>query len=72
MDMNCSDFLWFIWVFVMVFSLTSKGNDGMDDYDRRWGIAGEGKTRGILGYIYNDDEFDLWSNLIDHNPLYSY
>ncbi len=72
MDMNCSDFLWLIWVFVVVFSLTSKDNDGMDDYDRRWGIAGEGKTRGILGYIYNDDEFDLWSNLIDHNPLYSY
>ncbi len=71
MDMNCSDFLWFIWIFVAVFSLVTKDNDGMDDYDRRWGIAGEGKTRGIIGYIYKDDEFDLWSNLMDHNPLYS-
>jgi len=72
MDMKCSDFLWFIWVFVMVFSLTTKDNDGMDDYDRRWAIAGEGKTRDRFGYIYKNDEFDFWSNLFDHNPLYSY
>ena len=68
--MNCSDFFLFIWVFVMVLSLTTKDEDGMDDYDRRWGISGEGKTRNSLGYIYKDDEFDLWSNLFDHNPYY--
>lgn len=68
--MNCSDFFLFIWVFIVVLSLTTKGDDGMDDYDRYWGIAGEGKTRGSLGYIYKDDEFDLWSNLFDHNPYY--
>ena len=70
--MECSDFLLFIWVFIMVVSLTNRGNDGMDDYDRYWGIADEGKTRDSLGYIYKDDEFDLWANLCDHNPYRSY
>ncbi len=70
--MECSDFLLFIWVFIMVFSLTSRGNDGMDDYDRYWGIADEGKTRDHFGYIYNEGEYDLWANLCDHNPYRSY
>lgn len=68
--MNCSDFILFIWVFIGVLSLTTKDEDGMDGYDRRWGISGKGKTRNSLGYIYKDDEFDLWSNLLDHNPYY--
>jgi len=54
----------------VVLSLTTKDEDGMDEYDRYWGIADEGKTRNSLGYIYKDDEFDLWSNLFDHNPYY--
>ena len=70
MPMNCSDFFLFIWVFTVVLSFTSKDNDGMDEYDRYWGIAGEGKTRDSLGYIYKDGEFDIWSNLFDHNPYY--
>ena len=70
--MDCSDFILFVWIFIMLWATITRDNDGMDDYDRRWGIAGEGKTRGILGYIYKDGEFDFWSNLIDHNPLYSY
>lgn len=70
--MNCTDFFLFIWVFVMVLSLTSRDNDGMDDYDRYWGIADEGKTRDRLGYIYKDGEFDIWSNLFDHNPFHNY
>ena len=70
MPMNCSDFFLFIWVFIMVITSMDKDEDGMDDYDRRWGISGEGKTRNRLGYIYKDDEFDLWSNLLDHNPYY--
>ena len=70
--MNFSDFFLFIWVFIMVFSFSSRDKDGMDDYDRYWGIAGEGKTRDSLGYIYKDDEFDFWSNVVDHNPFRIY
>lgn len=56
----------------MVFSFSSRDKDGMDDYDRYWGISGEGKTRDSLGYIYKDDEFDFWSNVFDHNPFRIY
>ena len=45
----------------------------MDDYDRIWGIAGEGRTRGFFGTIYNSKgEYDFWENIKDTNPLYSY
>tara|TARA_B100000900_G_C20341129_1_gene618252 strand:+ start:166 stop:387 length:222 start_codon:yes stop_codon:yes gene_type:complete len=44
--------------------------NGMDSYDRRTGIAGEGVTRGSLGIIYTDGKYDFWKNMIDHNPFY--
>jgi len=72
MNMNCSDFILFIWVFIMVITFMDKGDDGMDIYDRYTGISGEGKTRDHFGYIYKDGEFDIWSNLFDHNPFHNY
>lgn len=70
--MNCSDFFLFIWVFIMVITSINRDDDGMDTYDRYTGMSGEGKTRGVFGTIYKDGEYDFWSNLLDHNPLYSY
>ena len=73
MDIKCSDFFIFIWAFIMViFSMGSRDDSGMDTYDRYSGLAGKGKTRGMFGTIYKDGEYDFWSNLMDHNPLYSY
>lgn len=44
--------------------------NGMDSYDRSTGLAGEGVTRGSLGIIYTEGKYDLWKNMIDHNPFY--
>ena len=43
---------------------------GMDEYDRWWGIAGQGRERGITGIIYTNGQPDLWANLVDHNPIW--
>lgn len=43
-------------------------DNGMDEYDRRWGISGEGKERGITGIIYTNGQYDFWANFVDHNP----
>ena len=42
--------------------------NGMDSYDRSWGIAGEGRERGATGVIYTNGQFDFWANVFDHNP----
>ena len=57
---------------VCIICILSRGIDenGMDSYDRRAGIAGEGVTRGSLGIIYTDGKYDFWKNMIDHNPFY--
>jgi len=46
--------------------------NGMDVYDRQYGISGPGLTRSSWGAIYKDGEYDFWSNLLDHNPYYNY
>jgi len=59
---------------VLILSLffRSKDKDGMDSYDRYWGIAGEGKVRGITGIIYDSNgSYDWSANLCDHNPIWN-
>ena len=55
---------------VALFMLCSRNVDenGMDTYDRSWGIAGEGRERGVTGLIYTNGQVDFWANLFDHNP----
>lgn len=55
---------------VALFMLCSRNVDenGMDAYDRSWGIAGEGRERGVTGLIYTNGQVDFWANLFDHNP----
>lgn len=48
----------------------SVDENGMDDWDKRWGIAGEGRTRGIFGTVYNrDGSANLWKSL-EYNPYW--
>ena len=43
--------------------------NNMDSYDRRYGNAGEGRTRGALGTIYDSEgNIDYWRTFTDHNP----
>ena len=43
----------------------------MDAYDKVYGIADGGRTRGIFGTIYNSEgEYDFWANMKDTNPIY--
>ena len=44
--------------------------NGMDSYDRQYGIAKEGLTRGRFGTIYRNGEYSFWDNMFDHNPYY--
>ena len=56
-------------IFAIYFSLSRNVDEhGMDEYDRWWGIAGEGRERGVTGMIYTNGNYDLWANLVDHNP----
>jgi|SaaInlStandDraft_6_1057023.scaffolds.fasta_scaffold555542_1 hypothetical protein len=45
---------------------------GMDAYDRRSYIAGDGYTRNAFGQIYKDGYYDVWANIWDHNPFYAH
>ena len=47
-------------------------DQGMDDYDRYYGIARDGYSRDSWGNIYKEGCYDVWSNLVDHNPYYNY
>jgi hypothetical protein len=43
----------------------------MDSYDRYYGVADEGRTRGIFGTIYDSDgKVDAWKTLTDTNPYW--
>jgi hypothetical protein len=44
--------------------------NNMDSYDRYYGVAGEGRTRGvILGTIYDaEGNVDLWRTFTNMNP----
>jgi len=45
--------------------------DNMDSYDRYHGIAGEGRTRGVLGTIYDaEGHVDVWRTITNHNPYW--
>jgi hypothetical protein len=46
--------------------------NNMDDYDRYFGIADDGRTRGMFGTIYkNDGSVDILMNLYDMNPFWN-
>ena len=43
---------------------------GMDSYDRQFGHAGDKRTRGIFGTIYDSNgNTDVWRTLFDPNPF---
>ena len=53
-------------LFVLILSLivlcshnADMDENGMDSYDRSWGIAGEGRERGVTGIIYTNGQFDI-------------
>lgn len=56
---------------MMILSTRDLDENGMDSYDKMWGIAGEGYTRNHWGQIHKDGEYDLWANLMDHNPYFN-
>lgn len=59
----------FILVIVVFFMFTRNVDEnGMDEYDRTWGIAGDGRERGVTGIIYTNGQADFWANIFDHNP----
>lgn len=61
----------FTCLFALLFILMRNVDDnGMDDYDRAWNIAGPNRERGALGTIYTNGHIDFWANLFDHNPLW--
>ena len=69
----CELFLIAISVVITIITITSSRDideNGMDSYDRMWEIAGEGVSRDVFGNIYKDGEYDIWSNIFDHNPCY--
>ena len=57
---------------ILLTSARDIDENGMDVYDRKWDIAKEGYTRGALGTIYKDGEYDFWANIFDHNPYHAY
>jgi hypothetical protein len=60
---------------ILTLALLSKRDvdeNGMDSYDRMWGIAREGYTRNQWGQILNNGEYDFWANLVDHNPYFNH
>jgi len=45
--------------------------DNMDSYDRYYGVAEEGRTRGMFGTIYDaEGHVDTWATLTDPNPYW--
>ena len=66
-------------LFVLILSLivlcshnADMDENGMDSYDRMWGIAREGYTRNQWGQIHRNGEYDFWANLVDHNPYFNH
>ena len=46
-------------------------SQGMCEYDRTYGIAGDGRFRGMLGTVYNaDGSYSFTYNIMDTNPLW--
>jgi hypothetical protein len=47
--------------------------NNMDSYDRYYEVAGEGRTRGILGTIYDaEGNVDTWRTFTNMNPHWDY
>jgi hypothetical protein len=45
--------------------------DNMDSYDRYYGVADEGRSRGMFGTIYDaEGNVDTWRTLSDPNPFW--
>jgi len=45
--------------------------NNMDSYDRYYGIAGDGRTRGVFGTIYDaEGNVDTWNTFTNHNPYW--
>ena len=45
--------------------------NNMDSYDRYYGISGEGRTRGVLGTIYDaEGNVDTWRTFTNMNPYW--
>ena len=74
MDPMCEFTLNVILVILVLYIVCCRTVDdqGMDDYDRYYGIASDGYSRDSWGNIYKDGRYDVWSNLVDHNPYYNY
>lgn len=56
----------------LLLSTRDVDENGMDSYDRIWGIAREGYTRNQWGQIHRNGEYDFWANLVDHNPYFNH
>ena len=72
---NCCELIMIIIGVILTISLLSKRDvdeNGMDSYDRMWGIAREGYTRNQWGQIHRNGEYDFWANLVDHNPYFNH
>jgi len=73
---SCGELIMIVIGFILTVVLLLSNRDvdeaGMDSYDRKWSIAKEGYTRGALGTIYKDGEYDVWANMFDHNPYHVY
>jgi len=70
---TCEMMVNIVLILLIVYILLGREVDenGMDNYDRQYGIAGNGKTRGILGTVYDKKgNVDGWSTLTDTNPLW--
>ena len=73
---NCCELIMIIIGAILTLGLLLSTRDvdenGMDSYDRMWGIAREGYTRNQWGQIHIDGEYDFWANLMDHNPYFNH
>jgi hypothetical protein len=51
---------------IIIWQYSSRDLQGMDAFDRFIGIAGEGRTRGMLGTVYNaDGTYSYTYNILD-------
>ena len=56
----------------LILSLREIDDRNMDSYDRFYGISGDGRTRGVLGTIYDSKgQVDAWATFTDHNPYWN-
>jgi len=69
---NCGELFFYVFsalVFLCYVLSRSVDENGMDSYDREYGIAIEGRTRGLFGTIYESDgSYNIWTNVLDTNP----